>query len=132
MKINSTLIALCLMLPITAQAGPVESLLEKYRQTGISDFSPSEGENRWRQIYKNIKNGKQRSCSDCHSDNLTQAGKHAKTGKKIEPIAPSINPQRLTDEKKIEKWLKRNCMWTLGRACTPQEKGDYLVYLQQQ
>ena len=132
MKYTSTLIALYLMLPITAQAEPVESLLEKYRQTGISDFSPSEGENRWRQIVNNIKNGNQRSCSDCHTDNLTQAGKHAKTGKKIEPIAPSVNPKRLTDTKKIEKWLKRNCMWTLGRACTPQEKGDYLVFLRQQ
>ena len=132
MKTNYLLIGICLMLPITAQAGPVESLLEKYRQTGISDFSPNEGENRWRQIYKNIKTGKQRSCSDCHSDNLKQVGKHATTGKKIDPIAPSVNPQRLTDETKIEKGWKRNCMWTLGRACTPQEKGDYLVFLQQQ
>jgi hypothetical protein len=132
MKTNYLLIGICMMLPISAQAGPVESLLEKYRQTGISDFSASEGENRWRQIYENTKNGKQRSCSDCHSDNLKQVGKHAKTGKKIDPIAPSVNPKRLTDTKKIEKWLKRNCMWTLGRACTPQEKGDYLVFLQQQ
>jgi hypothetical protein len=47
-------------------------------------------------------------------------------------MAPSVNPQRLTDARKIEKWFKRNCEWTWGRACTIQEKGDILRFLQQQ
>jgi hypothetical protein len=44
-------------------------------------------------------------------------------------MAPSANPERLADKAKIEKWLARNCKWTLGRACTPQEKGDVLVMI---
>ena len=44
-------------------------------------------------------------------------------------MAPSVNPKRLTDRSKIEKWFKRNCKWTLGRECTPQEKGDILTFL---
>jgi hypothetical protein len=57
-------------------------------------------------------------------------GKHAKTGKAIEPMAPSVNPKRLSDEKQIRKWFSRNCKWTLGRECTAQEQGDVLLYLQ--
>ena len=57
---------------------------------------------------------------------------HVCTGKSIELMAPSVNPKRLTDSRLIEKWFKRNCKWTLGRECTPQEKGDLLVYLQTQ
>jgi hypothetical protein len=55
-----------------------------------------------------------------------------KTGKRIEPMAVSVNPQRLGDMAKIEKWFRRNCKWTLGRACTAQEKGDLLSFLRQQ
>ncbi|MEA3244387.1 MAG: DUF1924 domain-containing protein, partial [Pseudomonadota bacterium] len=33
------------------------------------------------------------------------------------------------DGKKIEKWFKRNCKWTLGRECTAQEKADFLAYI---
>ena len=55
-----------------------------------------------------------------------------KTGKVIDPMAPSVNPKRFTDAKEIEKWFKRNCTWTVGRECTPQEKGDFLSYLRTQ
>ncbi|HCS12500.1 MAG TPA: hypothetical protein DIW28_01710, partial [Zetaproteobacteria bacterium] len=44
--------------------------------------------------------------------------------KRIEPMAPSVNPERLTDPAKIEKWFGRNCEWTIGRDCTAQEKAD--------
>ncbi|NEV62085.1 DUF1924 domain-containing protein [Thiorhodococcus minor] len=73
-----------------------------------------------------------RSCATCHGTDLTQPGKHAKTGKVIEPMAPSVNPQRLTDEKKIAKWFRRNCKWTLGRECTAEEKADFLAYIKTQ
>ncbi|MEG7525318.1 MAG: DUF1924 domain-containing protein [Chromatiales bacterium] len=54
---------------------------------------------------------------------------HIRTGKVIEPLAPSVNPKRFTDQRKVEKWFIRNCKWTLGRECSSQEKGDLLVYL---
>jgi hypothetical protein len=47
----------------------------------------------------------------------------------IEAMAPSVNPQRLTDAAKVEKWFGRNCKDVLERNCTAQEKGDYIQYL---
>jgi hypothetical protein len=69
------------------------------------------------------------SCSSCHSANPVAAGKHVKTGKEIAPLAPAVNPTRLTDEAKAEKWFKRNCNDVLGRDCTAQEKGDIATWL---
>ena len=58
-----------------------------------------------------------------------RSGKHAKTGKSIEPLAPAVNPQRFSNPAKVEKWFRRNCNDVLGRACTAQEKGDVLTWL---
>ncbi len=73
-----------------------------------------------------------RSCTTCHTQSVRTAGRHERTGKIIKPMAPSINPERLTDRKKINKWLLRNCKWTLGRECTDEEKGNILVWLSEQ
>lgn len=73
-----------------------------------------------------------RSCASCHNEDLTQPGRHAGTGKPIEPLAPSVRPERLTDSAKVEKWLRRNCRWTLGRECTAAEKADFLAYIRTQ
>jgi mono/diheme cytochrome c family protein len=73
-----------------------------------------------------------RSCATCHQADLKQTGKQANTGKPIEPMAVSVNPKRLTDPAKVEKWLGRNCRWTLGRDCTDGEKADFLAYIQSQ
>ena len=87
-------------------------------------FSPARGE----QFFKQ-KHGNGLSCSSCHTDNPAAAGKHAKTGKAIKPMAPAANAERFTDPKKVAKWFKRNCNDVLDRVCTPQEKGDVLAYL---
>jgi len=42
-------------------------------------------------------------------------------------MSPSVNPDRLTDSKKVNKWFKRNCKWTLGRECTAQEKSNFFL-----
>ncbi|HEY5789135.1 MAG TPA: DUF1924 domain-containing protein, partial [Gammaproteobacteria bacterium] len=63
---------------------------------------------------------------------LRSAGRHLRTRKPIEPLAPSANPRRLTDTAEIEKWFRRNCDWTVGRECTAQEKGDLLAWLRTQ
>jgi len=47
-------------------------------------------------------------------------------------LAPSVDPQRLTDQAKVEKWLLRNCRWTLGRECTSDEKADFISYIETQ
>lgn len=91
---------------------------------GFQEFSAARGEN----FFKG-RHGSDWSCSSCHTDNPALAGKHAKTGKVIQPLAPSANAERFTNPKKVEKWFKRNCNDVLGRVCTAQEKGDVLVYL---
>ena len=40
-----------------------------------------------------------RRCTSCHTDDLTVEGRHERTGKLIEPLARSVNPERLTDRK---------------------------------
>jgi hypothetical protein len=125
-------ITLFLTLPVVVHSAPVDTLHDKYRQEGAANFSAVHGERLWRRVHETQAGGEKRSCGSCHGNDLGQAGKHTKTGKRIEPMAPSVNAKRLTDTAKIEKWLRRNCTWTLGRVCTPQEKGDFLRFLQQQ
>jgi hypothetical protein len=115
----------------TLQANSVDEMLASYKATGAGPFSAQLGRKAWELTMLDKKSGKPRSCSDCHSDDLSKPGRHIKTGKRIEPMAPSVNTKRLSDEKKIKKWFKRNCKWTWGRECTPQEKGDLLMFLQQ-
>ena len=73
--------------------------------------------------------GAEWSCASCHTANPLAAGRHAKTGKPIAPLAPAANPERFTDAAFVDKWFRRNCNDVLGRACTAQEKGDVLQYL---
>jgi hypothetical protein len=86
----------------------------------------------WVKAYPQSDGSPARSCATCHTADLTKTGKHVKTGKPIKPLAPSVNPQRLTDPKKVEKWLLRNCRWTLGRDCTAAEKADFISYIKSQ
>jgi hypothetical protein len=110
----------------------VGELQARYLSQGAVQFDAAAGAALWQREFTPAASAQQRSCSLCHTGQLRQPGKHAKTGKAIEAMAPSINPQRLTDKGKIEKWFKRNCKWTLGRECTPQEKGDLLSFIRSQ
>jgi Domain of unknown function (DUF1924) len=69
------------------------------------------------------------SCATCHGATPTASGRHARTGKAITPLAPTVNPERFTDAATTEKWFRRNCNDVLGRECTAQEKGDVLTWL---
>ncbi len=126
------LLGCCLLLPLAAQADAVSGLLAKYEQEGAQNFSAATGEAIWRQRFSDATSGQERGCTDCHTADLRQTGKHARTGKLIKPMAPSVNPERFTDPAKIEKWFLRNCKWTVGRTCTSQEKGDLLMFLKDQ
>jgi mono/diheme cytochrome c family protein len=72
---------------------------------------------------------KEWSCSSCHGATPTGMGKHASTGKAIQPLAPAFNAERFSDTAKTEKWFRRNCNDVLGRECTPGEKADVLAWL---
>ncbi len=110
----------------------IERLKTNYLQLGASSFDPERGKTLWQRKSPHQKSGKSRSCTDCHGPSLAQPGRHLRTGKVIQPISPAIEPQRFSSIGKVEKWFKRNCKWTLGRTCSPQEKGDILSYIQQE
>ncbi|HXF46213.1 MAG TPA: DUF1924 domain-containing protein [Burkholderiaceae bacterium] len=90
---------------------------------GFDGFSPARG-----QQFFNHRCGEW-SCASCHGPAPLAAGKHARTGKQIAPLAPAVHPERFTDAAKIEKWFRRNCNDVLGRECTAIEKGDVLSWL---
>jgi hypothetical protein len=105
-------------------AETVADVQNTYRAQGAGPFVYDSGESLW-----NSRLYKERQCPDCHTADLRQPGEHKRTHKTIEAMAPSVTPARYTDTRKVEKWFKRNCKWTLGRECTAQEKGDLLEYL---
>jgi len=96
----------------------------KQETAGFAGFSAQRGEAFFKSAH-----GREWSCAACHTQNPMAAGKHAKTNKPIAPLAPAANAERFAKPDKVEKWFKRNCNDVLGRACTPQEKGDVLSYL---
>jgi len=102
------------------------AMLKEFEAEVGGPFSAESGKQFW---YKD-NNG--RSCTSCHTDSLLVKGRHERTGKIIEPMAPSVNPERLTKVKKVNKWFLRNCKWTIGRECTIREKGNVLLWLSQQ
>ncbi|TNF86280.1 MAG: DUF1924 domain-containing protein [Gammaproteobacteria bacterium] len=129
---NPKSISLSVLLPVLvvtghvlAAAGRVEQL-DNYQQQGVEQTDTARGRQLW------FATDGERSCTSCHGETPTVAGKHAKTGKVIEPMAPSVNPGRFQSTKKIEKWFLRNCKWTFGRECSAQEKADILTWLASQ
>ena len=124
---TACLITSLLLTPVLTQAADIESLLEGYRSAGATTFSAARGMRLWSAT--STIDGEQRACSSCHTDDPASPGRHAKTGKPIEPMAASVNSSRFSDAAKVEKWFRRNCKWTLDRECTPQEKGDLLTWL---
>jgi len=113
-----------------AQAAVVDDLLKEYSAQGASNFSAANAEKMWNKDFPDPEApGKVRNCTSCHGKDMKLPGKHVTTGKVIDPLAPSVNKDRLTDPKFIEKWFLRNCKSVLNRECTVQEKGDFLVFL---
>jgi mono/diheme cytochrome c family protein len=119
-------LAAALTLSLGAHANPIQDSYRaaaKQENPAFKDFSVAAGQ----KIYS-TKTG-ELSCSSCHTDSPKSVGKHAKTGKEIQPLAPSANAKRFTDAANVEKWFKRNCNDVLGRACSAQEKGDFMAYV---
>jgi len=128
-KMVLTLVAVTGFAVQPAMAETPDQVLDTFRKEaaatpGFDGFSAARGE-----TFFKSRHGGEWSCSSCHTDNPAAEGKHAKTNKVIKPLAPSANPKRFTDMKKVEKWFKRNCNDVLDRVCTAQEKGDVLAYL---
>jgi hypothetical protein len=112
-----------------ARAGHLDDLLKLYQESAGRPFSAESGKTFWTTKHTPVAGEPARSCADCHSANLNNTGKHIRTGKLIKPMAPTVNPERLTDARKMKKWLLRICKWVLGRECSAQEKGDVLTFI---
>jgi hypothetical protein len=116
-------------------ANLIPDMLKSYKAEGALHFNAKAGEDFWQQTFpapEKAENSKPRSCQICHGMDLKKSGEHIRTGKVIDPMALSVNPERFSEAKKIKKWFRRNCKWVLGRTCTAQEKGNILLYLQNQ
>lgn len=134
MNVMKSSLALTLALTcISAFAATPEDALKDYAATArkenpaFNEFSAQRGEALYH-AERTHSNGGKVSCSTCHTGNPKNPGQ-TRAHKRIEPMATSANPQRLTDPAKIEKWFSRNCQDVLERACSAQEKGDFITYL---
>jgi len=128
--LTAVLVCSALLTAAAARAETPADFLKQFEaaarqsDTRFSGFSAQRGE----QFFMTA-HGMEWSCSSCHTQNPAAVGKHAKTGKEVAPLAPAANPERFSSPNKVEKWFKRNCNDVVGRACTPQEKGDVLAYV---
>jgi hypothetical protein len=124
MRVPPFLIATALLAVTPTFGATPQSLLDGYRATaGAQPFSAARG----RALYD--QRGADWSCSSCHTADPRRSGRHAVTGKSIQPLAPAADPQRFTDPAKVEKWFRRNCRDVLERECTAREKGDFITWL---
>lgn len=112
-------------------ADPVEQMLGELTAAGAGPFTVEAGRDVWVREHTGADGGS-RACTSCHTADVRQPGRHVVTGKPIAPLASSVEPRRLSDRGEIEKWLRRNCKWTLGRECSAQETGNILTYLRAQ
>ena len=122
--------------PSSLAAHPKDQLLDRFatqakqQNPGFAGFSAQRGEQLYRQQFTGG-NADTPSCTSCHRDSPRASGQ-TRAGKPIEPLALSLNPQRLTDPEKVAKWFLRNCKGVLGRECTPIEKGDFIQFMASQ
>ena len=122
-------VALALLASGTSVAGPRELVAQyetaaRQSSTSFAGFSAARGARFFQDAH-----GGEWSCASCHTGTPLAPGRHARTGKNIAPLAPAANPDRFNDAATTDKWFRRNCNDVLGRECTPQEKGDVLIWL---
>lgn len=117
-------IAACLCVPATATDTTIAQQLARWSAQAGAPGNASRG-----QAFFSSRHGGEWSCASCHGMPPTGIGKHASTGKAIEPLAPAFNRKAFTDATRVEKWFRRNCSDVLARECSAAEKADVLAYL---
>ncbi len=129
MKTTLLIAGLALATSLPAGAAQPGDFLQRFEQEARAadagfQASPSRGRD-----WFAARHGRDWSCTTCHTPDPAGTGKHKVTGKPIEPMAPAANPERLTSERSVAKWFRRNCRDVVGRECTPAEKADVVAYL---
>lgn len=134
----SALVALAVVLSLwklmpIGEAEAASPLLSRYELQARADDASFKGFDaaRGRTLYFEEHDGKtgKVSCATCHTPDATKVGR-SPAGKVIEPLAPSANPERFTNQAQADKWFDRNCKQVLGRTCTAQEKGDFVTFME--
>jgi hypothetical protein len=120
----ATAITAGLSVPAHAADTSIAQQLAHWSAQAGSPGSASRG-----QVFFSSRHGGEWSCASCHGTPPTGIGKHASTGKAIDPLAPAFNPKAFTDAARVEKWFRRNCKDVLTRECSAAEKADVLAYL---
>ena len=110
---------------VQAQATTPAQLQRTYDAAAGTPAQPERG-----RLFFTQRQGRVWSCASCHGARPTGAGRHVVTGKPLDPLAPAFNPQAFTDERRVEKWFRRNCKDVTGRECSAAEKADVLAWLQ--
>jgi len=126
-------LSLVLLMPVMAYAGAAQKPIidgymaaEKAENAAFSGFSADRGKAFF--LAKHDASPETPSCTTCHTADPTKAGQ-TRAGKDVAPMAVSKTPDRFTDAEKVEKWFTRNCQSVIGRACTAQEKGDFITFM---
>lgn len=118
------LAAALLVLAVPAGAASPAELLAGYAAQSGAPAQAARG-----QAFFQSRHGGEWSCASCHGALPTGPGRHAATGKAIEPLAPAFNPKAFSDAARTDKWFRRNCNDVVSRECSAAEKADVLAYL---
>ena len=118
--------ALALLAPLAGQAADTPPAQQQAR---FNAEAGSPGQAQRGGLFFTSRHGGEWTCASCHGNPASAPGKHASTGKAIDPLAPAFNPQRFTDTAKVDKWFRRNCKDVLQRECSAGEKADVLAWL---
>ena len=121
------LTALAVVAPLAAQAAADTTAAQQLAHWSAQAGAPGQAERG--RLFFTTKQGGEWSCASCHGTPPTGTGKHASTGKAIEPLAPAFNAKAFTDTARTDKWFRRNCKDVLSRECSAAEKADVLAYL---
>ncbi len=100
----------------------------KAADPSFAEFSAARGETLFRTAFAG---GDPRtpSCTSCHTADPRALGRNAKTGRPIDPMAVSVNPQRFLNAAELDKHFARDCKSVMGRDCTPLERGDFVTFM---
>jgi hypothetical protein len=134
-RISLPLLALLAAFSLTAQASQQWATqfakgYEAQAQTSNPKFVATEKAGREFYTKKVVVDGKDLACAACHTDNPAITGKHNVTGKAIQPLAPSANPNRFTSDRvKSEVGISKHCKDLYGKDCSVQDKANFLTYI---
>lgn len=130
MRLSSLVLPLLPLLVTPALPAVAQPTTPDTLQRGYEAVAGTKGEAPRGQAFFTQRHGGEWSCASCHGERPTGMGRHAVTGKPIDPLAPAFNPRAFTEERRVEKWLRRNCKDVAQRECSPAEKADLLAWLQ--